>query len=418
MSESGGGLRMGWDDLGFLTPQAVAGPISLKAIKVCPFNPEPEEVVQNEDKLAEIFLSETPKYEPLVGRYHDAYIGYSNAFRHSSSSGGIATYVFYQLLKTKAVDHLFVVVGEGSEFKYSIFSDPDQITDISKTRYYPVTLEALFEEIEKTEGTIAVSGVACFIKALRLKQHYVPSLKVRIPFMVGIICGGLKSRFFTEFLSQSAGIHSGYVDQEYRIKDPQSTASDYSFGATDESGARHQMKMSKVGDMWGSGLFKAEACDYCTDVLTELADISVGDAWLPEYRKDGLGNSVVITRSQLAEKIIQSGMENGELSAAKVASRKIVDSQKGSFNHRQDAAKFRSWVGRMRGIHVPPIRPRILRSISFPSAVVQLQRLVTRSKSLSYWKEKPEVATFNKQISKHLVILKLIQKFYNLVRSR
>lgn len=409
---------MGWDDAGFLTPRVVAGPVSLNAIKVCPFNPEPEEAVQNEDKLAEIFLADTPKYEPLIGRFHDTYIGYSQDYRHSSSSGGIATYVFYQLLKTKTVDHLFVVVGEGSEFRYGIFSDPDKVTDISKTRYYPVSLEALFEVIERTEGAIAVSGVACFIKALRLKQHYVPSLKVRIPFMVGIICGGLKSRFFTEFLSQSAGIPSGYVDQEYRIKDPQSTASDYSFGATDENGARHQMKMSKVGDMWGTGLFKAEACDYCTDVLTELADISVGDAWLPEYRKDGLGNSVFITRSTLAEKIIQSGIENGEISVAQVASRKVIDSQKASFNHRQDAAKLRNWVGRMRGIQVPPTRARVLRSISFPSAVVQLQRLVTRSKSLSYWKEKPEVTSFNKKISKHLLLLKLVQKLYNLVRSR
>jgi coenzyme F420-reducing hydrogenase beta subunit len=42
--------------------------------------------------------------------------------------------------------------------------------------------------------------------------------------------------------------------------------------------------------MWGTGLFKSNACDFCDDVTTELADVSL-DAWIP-YNKDGLGNSV------------------------------------------------------------------------------------------------------------------------------
>ena len=418
VSESGGSLKMDWDEHGFLIPHIAVKTVSTDVLKVCPFNPNPEDAVQNEDKLAEIFLAAAPKYEPLVGKYTDTYIGYSKDFRDSSSSGGIATYVLYELLKRKLVEHLFIVVGEGSTFKYRVFSDPEEIKKISKTRYYPVTMEALFVELEKTEGRIAVSGVACFIKALRLKQYYYPDLKMRIPFMLGIICGGLKSRFFTEFLAQSSGIRSGYIDQEYRIKDPHGTASDYSFGATDSNGVRHQMKMSKVGDMWGSGLFKAEACDYCTDVLTELADISVGDAWLPGYRNDGRGNSVVITRSHLAENIIRTGIENGDLVLDQVASHKIVDSQKSSFAHRQDAAQFRNWVARIRRIAGPPTRTRILRSISFPYAIVQLQRLITREKSLSYWKDKADVASFNKRIAKHLAILNGIQKLYHILRSR
>lgn len=409
---------MKWDEFGFLTPHVVAGPFPADTLRVCPFNPEPEESVQNEDKLAEIFLSDTTKYESLIGRYNGTYIGYSNAYRRSSSSGGIATYVFYQLLKKKIVDHLFVVIGEGSDFKYRIFSDPEDIINISKTRYYPVTLESLFEELERTKGRVAVSGVACFIKALRLKQYYFPDLKERIPFMVGIICGGLKSKFFTEYLSQSAGIKTAYRDQEYRIKDPQSTASDYSFGATDENGLRHQIKMSKLGDMWGSGLFKAEACDYCTDVLTELADISVGDAWLPECRNDGLGNSIIVTRSQLAEQIILAGIQNGELTVVQAASHKIVESQRSSFNHRQDAAQFRNWVAGIRGIIVPPTRSRLLRSISLASVIVQLQRLITREKSLSYWREQSDVAIFSKRISKHLLILKVVKNFYHMLRPR
>src|SRR5690606_21486056 len=104
-----------------------------------------------------------------------------------------------------------------------------------------------------------------------------------------------------------------YFKQEYRIKDKNSTASDYSFGAYDKTHDFYQMKMSKVGDMWGTGLFKSNACDFCTDVLTELADISLGDAWLPEYRLDGLGNSVIISRSKLADELIKNGIKDQSL---------------------------------------------------------------------------------------------------------
>ena len=56
------------------------------------------------------------------------------------------------------------------------------------------------------DGKVAIVGVACFIKAIRLAQFYNPLLKDKIPFLVGIICGGVKSRFFTEYLAFKAGV--------------------------------------------------------------------------------------------------------------------------------------------------------------------------------------------------------------------
>src|SRR5699024_5729330 len=107
---------------------------------------------------------------------------------------------------------------------------------------------------------------------------------------------------------QKSGIKGSYSKQEYRIKDSNSLSSDYSFGAFDNDEDFYQMKMKEVGDMWGTGLFKANACDFCNDVTTELADISLGDAWLDEYKMDGLGNSIIITRSTIANEIIKKGI--------------------------------------------------------------------------------------------------------------
>ena len=77
-----------------------------------------------------------------------------------------------------------------------------------------------------------------------MHQEKFPQLKEKIPFLVGIICGGIKSKFFTDYLSQKSGITTNYSKQEYRIKDARSTSSDYSFGAFDILEKFHQMKKS------------------------------------------------------------------------------------------------------------------------------------------------------------------------------
>ena len=105
-----------------------------------------------------------------------------------------------QLLEKGIVDHVFSTKNStepGVHYEYAISSNKKDLFAASKTRYFPVTLATLMPEIHKLKGKVAIVGVACFIKAIRLAQHTEPKLKDKIPFLVGIICGGVKSRFFT-----------------------------------------------------------------------------------------------------------------------------------------------------------------------------------------------------------------------------
>lgn len=412
VSEATESLRMGWNAAGFLTPQELGTGDSTHAVRVCPFNPSPEAAVCDEDALAKLFLTETSKYDDRVGRFENTYIGYAKAFRESSSSGGIATYVFEYLLQHKIVDQLYVVAEKDGAYAYQLFDNVASIKQISKTRYFPVTLEELFLKIDQLDGTVAISGVACFIKAIRLKQYYQPDLKTKIPFLIGIICGGWKSRFFTDFLAQSAQIDGPYRDAEYRIKDAQSLSSDYSFGAFDMQDQFHNLKMKTVGDMWGTGMFKAKACEFCTDVLTELADISLGDAWLDDYRKEGLGNSIIVTRSKLAEEIICKGILNNTLVVRAAHKDLIIKSQTASFTHRQGAIKYRYNFLHKKSLK-PYVRQRILKNSSLIYKVVQFQREQTRTKSLLLWRRYNDVAAFNQQMGPSLFMLKVFTKAYH-----
>lgn len=407
VSESRGALRMDWTPDGFLEPAAAADAVPPEAIRVCPFNPAPEPQVADEDALGQLFLGDARHHSGDAGRYENAYVGYSKEFRLTSSSGGIATYVFDRLLREGIVDHLFVVRGDAENgYAYALFDGSGDIRSISKTRYFPVTLAQLFEIIDGQEGRIGISGVACFIKAVRLKQHYHPELKDRIPFLTGIICGGLKSRHYTDYLAQSAGIPGTYGNAEYRVKNPDSSASDYFFAATDSGDRVHRVRMKRLGDMWGSGLFKSKACDFCTDVTTELADLSLGDAWLPDYAGDGLGHSVIVTRTPLADALIRDGIAAGELEAKAVPVSTVVQSQRGGLDHKFKGVRFRS---RMVADHtllpVPHVRTRVQRDLSPGDMLVQVLRERVRARSLRTWNAVQDAGRFTRRMQSSRKIL-------------
>lgn len=415
-------LEMKWNEYGFLTP-VLSGSCDNNGscLSVCPFNPFPAEEVKTEDELSNIYLSEAPNHHPSIGKYYGLYAGYSNEFRMTSSSGGIATYVLTELLEQNIVDYVFSVkesLNPESHYEYAISKTKDELIAGSKTRYYPVTLATVFSEIDKIDGNIAIVGVGCFIKAIRLAQHSEPDLKNKIKFLVGIICGGVKSRFFTEYLADKAGIPIAlYYKPEFRIKDISSTALDYSFGCYNKRTKEFKsVKMQTVGDMWGTGLFKNNACDFCDDVTTELSDISLGDAWIHPYLINGKGSNVVVTRSPLGYKIIENGINKRELSVNHLSTTDFLSSQNGSINHRQRCIGYR--ISSSNYLIKNLIIKRFLsNNISIDQKLVQKMRMQTREKSFKIWINTQNSHAFDKKIQFSISILRRLTRYSRLIKK-
>jgi coenzyme F420-reducing hydrogenase beta subunit len=412
-------LKMVWNNEGFLNPTPDNTELlSEESLKVCPFNPFPDKEVRTENEIADIFLKDAPNLHQKVGHYYNTYVGYSNKYRLTSSSGGIATYLIDELLNKKIVDAVITVKeGKDSFYEYSVIRSNDELISTSETKYYPVTLATVINQLKNSRERFAIVGIACFIKSIRLLQFYHPELKEKIQFTIGIICGGIKSKFFAEYLAGKSGVFVEQFNQpQFRIKDLQSTASDYSFGCKDNKGELHIIKMKKVGDMWGTGMFKNNACDFCDDVTTELADISLGDAWLNPYNQDGKGTNVMVTRSQLAEELINEGITRKELSVKPLDFSQFLSSQQGSFNHRQKALGYRVKLARRKGLIIPPKR-HDKEKISIDFKLVQKQRMAVRKQSLVEWPIVKDSKMFDEVMGPSLEKLQRITKINHYLRA-
>lgn len=412
--------KMDWNNEGFLMPvKQSENAIKLDAdIRVCPFNPYPENEVRTENELADLFLNNAPNQHPKVGKYFNTYVGYSEQYRLSSSSGGMATYILNELFEQKMIDAV-ITVGEGqnNHYEYKLVKSKEELMSTSKTKYYPVTMAEALNVLKTFDGKVAVVGIGCFIKSVRLLQHYHSELKEKIIFTVGIICGGLKSKFFAEYLAAKVGAdNKEFSKPQFRIKDYESTAGDYSFGCIDNKGTEKQIKMQTVGDMWGTGMFKCNACDFCDDVTTELADISLGDAWLAPFLQDGKGTNVIVSRTPLAEMLINNGIRSAKLAVQPMPFETFLSSQQGSYNHRHIALKYRIKKVEKQAVVIPPKRHN-KENISLDFKWVQQQRRKVRKNSLLFWLDVSNVILFEERMRQSLGKLKTITLIYHYVRA-
>jgi coenzyme F420 hydrogenase subunit beta len=329
---------------------------------VCPFS----ENSQSEDTIAEKLYGELP-YVDGVGRYLNTYGGHVNegVFRENGSSGGFGTWIVNELFQQKLIDgviHIRSSVTQHSVlFEYGISHRLEDIQAGAKSRYYPVEMSQVLQQIRETPGRYAIVGVPCFIKAVRLLMVQDSVLKSRIHFCIGLVCGHLKSKHFASMFAWQVGIHPDDLRAiNFRHKLTGRTANDYGIEVKGIKNGQEacitRPKSYFYGDDWGKGFFKYEACDYCDDVLAETADVTVGDAWLPEYLNDSNGTNILITRHPVIQHLLMDAQMEGRIHLDNLTPEQIRLSQKAGLRHRRDGLAYRLHLKQKKGEWTPPKR--------------------------------------------------------------
>jgi len=319
-----------------------------KILQVCPFSNEG----LNEDLIGQKLFEGHCSYDSRIGYYKDLYIGYAleGEFRKKGTSGGVITWLLTELMKSGEIDavaHVQKVDApeDGVLFRYGISRSIEEVKRGAKSRYYPIEMSRVLEHIRKTPGRYAVVGLPCFIKAVRQLSEIDPIIKERVTYCIGLVCGHLKSTGLSECFAWQSNIEPGQLEEiDFRVKLEDRAASHY--GVYMRGGGREEMKPVRgfMGGNWGHNLFRYPACDFCDDVFSETADISVGDAWLPQYEQDSKGSSVIVLRNIELSQLIKSAIEMGGVAFDESSAEKIGQSQAGGLRDRREGLAYRLWM--------------------------------------------------------------------------
>lgn len=263
----------------------------------------------------------------LIGNYHKCYTGYSNdkQVRYNSSSGGLITQLLVFALEEKIIDGALVTRMSKTnplESEPFIARTKEEIVDASKSKYCPVPANVALEKILKSKSgeKFAVVGLPCHIQGIRKAETISKKLKEKIVLRLGIFCNHTPNFWSIRLLLK-----------RLNVKEEDIAKLDYR-----GDGRPGYLKIyKKTGEIirtnsWsfiGSYFFYPVRCLMCSDVVCELADISFGDAWLPESSKDKIGTSIVVSRSIVGDDILQNMKILNKIKLDSVNPEKVVQSQ-------------------------------------------------------------------------------------------
>lgn len=352
-SIDGSPLSMKLDENGQYTPYIdnsdnIKGEMKTNILSICPFsnNSKNETVIGSE-----IFSKyENSSFNKYTGYSLNNYAGYvkEGNFREKGSSGGMGNWIATQLLKEDLVDGIIHVKSavdkESKLFEYEISYNEAELSEGAKSKYYPIEMSQVIKFVRENEGRYALVGIPCFIKGIRLLAEQDEKIREKIKFFIGLVCGHLKSEMFAKSIGMQLGVEPQSLRGiDFRKKIDNRLASDYGVEVTGKKDKEEFSASSPTKDLyttnWGHGFFKYNACEFCDDVLAETADITVGDAWLPEYTNDSMGTNIIVVRNPIIQQILDRNSD--KIYLEKISNDKVHQSQAGGFRHRRDGLAYR-----------------------------------------------------------------------------
>jgi coenzyme F420-reducing hydrogenase beta subunit len=260
------------------------------------------------------------RYSAECGYYLDSYVGFSEKYRQSSASGGLATWFLEAALRSGEVDAVACIGSSENPdklFDYRIITDPEELGRCSGSVYYPVEISRVLREIRASTMKVAVIALPCVISAIRLACEHDSELKHNIRIYAGLVCGYLAGKRMPQLVALSHGYSPKQI-RAVRFRKKVGAGVNGNVQMTYTDGQKRIADWNDPESVFSLTfpykIFMQFSCECCDDIFARNADIVFMDTCgLPGYA--GLTftmgmMSAALVRSKLAKKIL-SGHEGG-----------------------------------------------------------------------------------------------------------
>ena len=285
----------------------------------------------------------------LLGFFKQCYLTYATeeTIRKTGASGGTVSALLTFALDSGMIDGALVVrmkENEPLEPEVFIAKSKQDILSAAQSKYCPVPMNVGLREVLQKKGKYAIVGLPCHMHAIRKAEIIIPELKERIACRIGLLCGPSPSFQMTDYLLK-------------KVKVSQEDLAELKYREGDVWPGGMSMKL-KDGTYkfiphsewtYAQTLFNRFRCTVCVDLTAELADISLGDAHLPEfwrnetvYTSDGRclrgedGWNLTISRTELGHDILQKAKDSKAIEQIEIDSGKAVEAQRSMLRYKKN----------------------------------------------------------------------------------
>lgn len=289
----------------------------------------------------------------LLGNYLKCYNGFASDahVRYDSSSGGLVTQLLLFALDEGIIDGVLVTrmsKDNPLESEPFIARTKKEIIEASKSKYCPVPANIALREILEKDGKYAVVGLPCHIQGIRKAEFVNKTLRARIVLHLGIFCSHTDNFYQTDYLLKRWNIKRSDVHRiDFRGKGWPGLSS-IRLKSGNELNYPY-LDWTAIHELY---FFSPPRCFVCYDHTSELADVSFGDAWLPEFSNDKIGQSVVISRTMAGEMLLLKAKASKKVKLNEVSALKVAVSQ-GMVRFKKPGFFSRSIIFRLIGKEIP-----------------------------------------------------------------
>lgn len=268
-----------------------------------------------------------PNFNKLLGKIKNCYIGFSvdKKIRKSSSSGGIITSLNIEFLKNGFDGIICIRQSKNNIMRNEVIlaKTKKDILSAQGSRYAPAFVCKGLKDLNlKKNKKYVFIGRPCDIQALKKSPYYEKSNF----FTIAFFCARTPKMAATKhvFTKYKIDINQIYKFQ-YRGNGWPGFFSIYSNNDS-------IIFKKNYLEIWNNYLCKLKflnkRCYFCSDCTGELADLSVGDAWIDSLRNGNDGYSIVISRTTSADKILKKCIEKQIIEVETITQEKVIKSQK------------------------------------------------------------------------------------------
>lgn len=244
-----------------------------------------------------------------------------------ASSGGLIKELLLELLARDDVDGAICLDHvEGLRFEPRLVRDPDEIDMLPGSIYHAVPLDKALQLLREHDGRFVLVAIPCQLEGIYSYIYtHEPLLVSKIHTTIGLLCGWLYSHHALRAICRFKGVDFDQIEEiSFRGGGPVGSLQI----RTPDGLAKVSRRIDFSYQVAFDRSFNSPRCHLCINHSNFLADIVVGDAWLPSTVKTRTGISLLICRNPDTTELVRRMRKDGRLRTTDVTVDDIKESQK------------------------------------------------------------------------------------------